>query len=59
MDTRNKIITIAKEAIQNGFGNYFALYKTTWNDVLSGYNAGKRVDQVSEEILLQALAIAK
>lgn len=58
MKTREKIIETAKEAVANGFGNYYALHKTTWNDILAGYNAGKRVDDVAEEILLRGLGIA-
>ena len=57
MNKRDKIVAIAKEAVAKGFGSYYALYKTTWNDVLAGYNAGKRVDDVSEDILLQGMGI--
>ena len=54
-----KIIKIASEAVKNGFGNYYALYKTTWSDILAGYKAGKRVDDVSEDILLAGIGIAQ
>lgn len=54
---RDRIIAIAKEAIKNGFGDYYALYKTTWRDILAGYEAGKRVDDVSEGVLLRGLGV--
>ena len=57
METRNRILSIAKEAIDNGFGKYYALHKTTWEDILAGYDAGKRVDDVAEGILLRGLGI--
>lgn len=57
MEKRNRIIAIAKEAIRNGFGQYYALHKTTWADILSGYENGKRVDDVAEEILLMGFGV--
>jgi len=47
-----KIIKIAKKAIKLGFGNFYILRNTTWNDILNGYKSGMRMDDSSESKLV-------
>ena len=32
-------------------------HKHRWQDILAGYNAGKRVDDVAEDILIRGLGV--
>jgi hypothetical protein len=52
MLTRDIILKTAENAVNSGHGNYYALPRTTWKDILDGYTAGMRVDEKSEEKLL-------
>jgi len=54
---KEKIIKSAKEAIRKGFGNYYVMKSLTWNDLLKGYEAGKRLVDYQEVEVLSKIAL--